>query len=73
MNAEQRTKRQRQLDFKVKRLREEGKTMAEIGQAIGFSKSYASHIHTRAIGRDKMAADDGYATWEDWRRDKWVG
>lgn len=73
MNAEQRTKRQRQLDAEVKRMREEGKKLAEIGQALGISKSYASHIYTRAIGRDKMAADDEYATWEDWCKDKWVG
>jgi len=73
MDSEERTKRQRQLDAEVKRLRQKGKTNAEIAKAFGISKSYASHIYARAVGRDKMAADDGYATWEDWVKDKWVG
>ena len=71
MNWEERTQRQRQLDAEVKLLRKAGKTNLEVAKVLGISKSYASHIYGRAVGRDKMAADDGYATWEDWCKYKW--
>lgn len=65
--------KQRKLDAKVKHMRANGMMLKDIAKKMGISAPYASYIYNRAKRRDKLAADNGFKTFEQWSDANWRG